>query len=466
MSTLGDYIHLNYENYQKYGTTRNKKSSSNGIDIVQKQKNSFKNKIANKRIQSNYQQLESFYNDMLYNPKSQAHKNMEIILAKELSDIVAKWQIDLTNGLNATGSSVNLKSFKFGEKKGFHTGNIERLKEQVEQLLINLQQISKTNENLQQLKNLTEELLLQSKEIEKTGKMSDFVSFKNYNDLKDFTHKINEILEASTYMGRSEAMGTTLEHALVAADDNIEKYINGLSDNLVKDNVVGNLKDNIQFSGLDPYNLELQQTIYESKTNFKNDTLKITGKGTGVSSNSIYKMDVRLTYDGEEYRISAKNYSLDKFLNIHLVQGRPLLMILLGNLDITTINHILNIICSSGSPKSIQQIGYDVLKDIIGIDALVGNAQKQGYADTLVINNRSARQVKVIPMALIAQQLNNMIKITPNLEEKMSGINQRYGDQKNSWVESKHRIDKLLAEIHRIKLSVSLDSTKLNWKTS
>jgi hypothetical protein len=49
-------------------------------------------------------------------------------------------------------------------------------------------------------------------------------------------------------------------------------------------------------------------------------------------------------FNDENYKISAKNYSLKEHKNIHLVNGSGLLDILLKNVNATYINHYLNIV--------------------------------------------------------------------------------------------------------------------------
>ena len=59
------------------------------------------------------------------------------------------------------------------------------------------------------------------------------------------------------------------------------------------------------------------------------------------------KLDVALSFDGEMYNISAKNYANITQRDIHLVQGSSLLQMLLNNgTDVDFINHYLNLTSS------------------------------------------------------------------------------------------------------------------------
>lgn len=391
---------------------------------------------------------------------------MQTILEQELYEMILQWEIDLEKGLEATGSSTKKESYKFGEKTGTHYNNIMNLKRMVDSILQKGQNASDTKGNLvrvQQLQQLINDntKLLENALKTATGSKLDFLRFDRNPGLKNFVQQVNVLLEGLTFTGRSEAMGTALEYALLAADDNIEKYIDGTTDQLLKQVTGQNLNSVATYSGINPHNVQLMNEI-NKKTNFDQDELKVSSIGE-ISEKSKYKMDVSLTYRGEEYRISAKNYKLSNFTNIHLVSSRPLLMMLLGNSDISFINNALNMLVSSGAPTSAQETAYSAMKTIAAIDGLMGSAQKEGWVDTLVINNRSQQKVKVISVSEIAQHLDDWIKISPNFLNKMAASNKKIG-KRNSWIEAQKRVDEVLKNLHQIKITASLDSTKLNWE--
>lgn len=125
----------------------------------------------------------------------------------------------------------------------------------------------------------------------KTGTKLDFMNFKNNPGLKDFAQKLNSLLEGLAFTGRTDAMGTALEYALLAADDGVNDYINRVSDNLIKQVTGKAYNTKVTYSGINPHNQELWKEI-EKSTGFGSDKLKIDMGGGTVSESSKYKMDV------------------------------------------------------------------------------------------------------------------------------------------------------------------------------
>ena len=469
MATLGNYIHYQYSNYQKHGITQKGKGINNGMAMLQAQKNNMMFRARARSQQKNTAQLEQALQGMLYPQNeydAQMNMRMQQYLSNSISNILSKWVIQW-EGLGAQGTSKKLEGFKFGETQGYHKGNIDQLLAQLSNIKATLNSGHINNSFTNQLDNLLSlaaqaqsnaEAFLQQGggDYVAYAKIGDPVQKANYMNI---IRQLNSALATISTATYQQAIGTAFEHAIATLDDRLNDTVDAASMELIKKSIVtGTQADSIQLTGFDTHMKNLS-----SNFNFSNGeaNVKISAQGATATTGTVFKTDVALQYNGEKYRISAKNYKL-KDSRISLVHDISLLTGLMRNLNTDTLNHALNMTVTHGADKRQAETAHEAIKTILAIEALTGLGQTRGAADTLVINNRSAKKVRVISMNEL---------ITPQLIDKCTfsnyDLNESYNqwvsakNNANSWLEGKIRIEKLLSRLHQQKLKISLNTRTL-----
>ena len=470
MSTLGNYIHYQYSNYQKHGTTQKGKNNGNGMAILQAQKNAMIAQVRARSKQKNTIQLQQALQGMLY-PKTEyderINTRMQQYLSSSISDILSKWVIQW-EGLGVQGTSTKLDSFKFGETEGYHKGNIDKLLAQ----LSNIKNTLNSNHNLDQnFINQINNLLALASQAQSNAEAflqqggGDYVAYAKIgdpverNNCVNIIKQINNALATISTATYQEAIGTAFEHAIATLDDRLNDTVDATSMRLIKDTIVtGTRADQIQLTGFDTHMKNLS-----SNFNFSNGeaNVRISGQGAIATAGTVFKTDVDLQYNGEKYKISAKNYKL-KDTRISLVKNISLLTSLMRSISTDALNHALNMTITHGVDKSVSQRAHEAIKTILAIQALTGLGQMRGAADTLIINNRSAQKVIVKSMREL---------VTPDLIDRCTfshyDLDENYNkwmsakNNANSWLAGKIRIDKMLNSLHQQKLKISLNTKSL-----
>ena len=487
MSTLGQYIHHSWKNYQRYGTSFKTPSSSDGMAIIQRTKNDIIARARSKGKQAGIANLEAAYNGMLY-PKTeedkQLNEKMRQFLEATLSDMLLKWQIDFENGLEAAGTSLKSDSFKFGEKQGFHLENVRRLRDEAQKIQTVLQSQNSANSFLSKIDHiisLANQIIKGAKNAVRaqggaSGQNLDYIRYDRMSaegkeKYLNLIQNLNTALEIAATASRTEALGMSFEHASVILDDLAKKGIDGQVDELLN-KITGTNKAKIIYSGINPHNQRLTTQIVDNNPQAGTEVIFDAETGT-LSTNVTFKTDVTLTYQDEQYKISAKNYRLASNNSIHLVQSLPLLTGLLRNTSTDFMNHSLNLLLSlgeEGARVADRKETENIMKTILVIEALTGLSQGPGTADTLVINNRSKKQVRVLSMSdLIPVDSLEGFSIK-GFPEDMLTYPRAYNKWEDSktrsrWGNAQMRIEKLLMRLYKAKIDVSLNTSKFFAKT-
>ena len=477
MSTLGYYIHHKWKNYQLYGITQKTKKGANinAREILERQKNELIAKASIKKRSANMQKLENALNAMIYPIKTGSdgslNTRMQTFLENSISEMLGTW-IMQWEGLGAKGTSINPNSYKFGATKGYALRNTTALKQQIQNAMQHL--VTNPNEQLFQKFDYILSLIAQAENvsqdyINKNSKYKDFVSYKlmsavDKNKYSNIINQLNEALASISGASWSNTVGTAFEHAIATLDDRLQGAIDNTVIQLLKNTVVtGNKTSNIIYIGLDTHMKNLQSTFSEAGDN---SSVSIKTYGDTASQQATFKTDVDLIYNQESFKISAKNYNLKNDSRISMVSDTPLLMALMKNVDNDFINHALNILTANegnSNQKTLKQIAYQTINKILIIEAIAGTGFKgKGTADTLVINNRSAKTVKVISIGdLLDPAMEQAYKINglDTLITKGQEYNEWQGDKPN-WKLGKRRIETLLIKLRQQKIKVSLDTNK------
>lgn len=452
MAGIGNYIHYWYSNYEKYGITQKGNGKAEAIALIQQQKQALISKV--KSGNKNYLGLENALNNLIYpmaKEDANAHDSEPLRQKTEalMGEMALKWITNWEQG----GSSYNKKLAPEGQ--GFHMATLMHLKLQVESILKMLSNSSNAN-SLEARKNSLKAILKQIDLIEKeasqilgVGKNQDYYYLET-GRMKNLINSLNESLNKISSASRLTAIGTNLEAAIATLDDRlVDKIENYSYDFIQKEIMTGSSSAIINGAAIDQNFLKDFSLFDGSK-----GKISLTGK---LETNNM-KMDVNLIYNNENFRISAKNYSMLKDSAVHIISSSPFLNILQKNTSANFINHYLNILVSRDNRFAKRnnadlQKAHELAKTMIIIEGLTGISQKQGYADTLVINNRSKRRIIVRPMSYFVKPLKeDLFKIT--------GYDLDSDKKYNKWsTKSKEdRIGTLLIDLHKIKISASLNT--------
>lgn len=495
MASLGWYIHYKRENYEKWGVAPpdigTKKLSTMGI--YQKQKEELIQKIERRGKQKGIKDLEDALTAIIY-PITDAdfagHNRMQQYLETTISDMLLKWSVDWMQGLSVQGSRSK-DSYKFGESKGFSLAKIHELKVKIESIFNSLVSAKaldeKTETQLNTLYNIVNQIIAATSRVSK-----DFVSYKNLsantrNSLKPLIADLNTYLEQLTSVAYADAIGSTFEHAIATLDDRLSATVDATSIELIKNELVtGKERSNVAISGFDKYMGELSGSIAGGKKKQAEEThgdlvVTVEDESTPKDLKVVYKADVALQYNNEEYLISAKNYKLAAGSTVSLVSETPLLFALMKNANNSFINHALNAMLTVPIVQNLEwEMANDAIRFTLITEALSGISQGYGTgaADTLIINNRSNREVKVISIQDLVPKAANDPKYQWYNINKYDLDNQPVGVEKDNkyniyidaskkglegkaaWNLGKRRIDKMLAELHATKIKVTLDYKK------
>lgn len=450
MPGIGDYIHLSYENYKLEGTTTSQDTNNynSAATILNQEKEKLLNVVRSRHKNNNYQALENVYNSIFY-PKTSEDKNFAETKRQEIEKYLAeealKWISLWDQGGNVAKQSIG--------KNSISVDRLLSLKNQIHNTILSLSNLDNMEEKVQQL-----QVLLSQLETLQNGQNSGKIIFtKNSKNLvADINKGLQNIATSTVY----QALGNLFEKAGASLDDSLKNVTEAEAMRLVKENIVTSSKHSVHINANNATN-------NISMVGDLGDGIKFDIKGAKENSTSIYKADVQLTFNNERFNISAKNYKLNNNKNIHLLSSSPLLTILQNNVSVDYINHYLNIVSAGGKgrDKNLFQLAHNTTKIIIILEALTGISQVTGYADTLVINNRTAKKIVVKPMREIIDQLEVLykdFKISGYRSGSSVNFNKKQGKGYDTNSAYK-RISILLNKFAQDKISCSLNTEKLNW---
>lgn len=474
MAGIGEYIHYWYANYEKYGTNfplgpQESKvgSAAIGMKIMQQQKAKMLNQVRLRQKNNNYQGLENALNNIYY-PKTpedkSAHDRMAHIVETVLGEQALRWAVSWAQGGGAYKRGI-------GEKSYFRLSTVRHLKQDIERTLNTITNPN-TNTASKAVKKL-EDLLTQVKSLEGQAEAilkeapndAKIISIAQNTNIANIINSINKALDTITSASRSATIGDLFEIGTASLDDHMGKVVDKHTINMIKNELVtGNKTARVSITPIGSWaNMDIIPETKHSQVLEDGTKVNIALNG---DLETKYKMDVNLTYDNEQYRISAKNYLMKHNMNIHLLNGSPLLNIMQKNADVDFINHFLNITLTNqgrSSKGQILDLAHDTMKTMVILEALTGMSQKTGYADTLVINNRTAKRIIVKPMAQMINAINdNYFRISGyELDTNSKTYNQWVGSSGRDLLQSRTRIANMIAKLHAAKINVSLNTATL-----
>ena len=222
------------------------------------------------------------------------------------------------------------------------------------------------------------------------------------------------------------------------------------------------------YKGKDKVKVEIDETFFQDKS-WKVDLGDITQNGQ--SSYSQGKIDVAFDWQGQQMNISAKNINLSKPSFISL-QKQSSLLYLLQDENSNFVNHYLNLFSRhSGKERLIyanqKNEYFNLLKLTLAYKGLTGESFGRGKnkVNVFVINMRKGTgksKVKVISISDILKAFEQNDSRNLGLTVEAGNIKNLY---KNKFVPKVPsgiaRINNVLAEMHKRKVSISFNSSLL-----
>lgn len=504
MAKIGDYIHLNYNNYLKYSLNTvqsGEREQPNVQQIFDEQ-----TKMLHKRLQTrkkyldlNIEEVENqlnFYydatkgineekikSDISQQDLENMHKAIEIFLGKKLDNII----IDREKLQSiAVAKDINTKFLK--DKEGYRKNLLMLLsnfgKINTERS-INRKTIEKRVNLLREARNrlaskdptnsynLIKEINAISKEW---GRLQSMMTKEDQGRLflegereKKFIEQLNDLI--SKFLTGSSTMHGEYAEAVVVATNYLvnasaKKGINDIL-RVLENRVKGQQRS---AKGLSYVNFDSDLVDFNQIIGDKTSYTDAYGNKFNTTITQD-KVDVEIEVNGLQVPASLKNINLKANFDIHLLEGRSVLALVQ---DYSTfVNHYLNIAAEHGDEPSgyskILDLANKTMKLTILVKALEGGVfgrSKSGEigrsqrADLFIINDNSIGRFRVFLIDDI------LTAIEQNLSLLKTGEFDTYGRLQNNYIgsfnepdinDARIRISNLLAQLHSMELSVSID---------
>ena len=476
MSAIGDYIHLNINEYKNKGPFK-EKGDNNWAAIAQDRKkeilktDEFSLSSKELEILKDYIKLtrEHLANDV------ELQKQIEEAMKKDFEDSMKNIEIDWKK-LNVTDTSTlpHLGRFRQKNSKTFEDveARIQKFIVIMSKLSTDFSAVASLGKDLSQLETDFEDINKLYDEVEKLNQtLKDKNTFwedfakptreKNGQYSKSIMGKLNSYIKIwAGYPPLMLQKGSLFEQALALVPTVVQKHAEKEIQEMFKEanvKVMGGEHEQVKFDN-DKF---AQEYIDDS---FK-DVLCSTSTSQG-------KIDVQLKMNGKEVNISAKNINLEKAHTIHLVEDTSLLF-LLHDEDPVYVNHFLNLVAQHyGENGKEQQLGQlkdrkqemlNDLRKILLYKALSGNYGGRKTVNLFVVNDSSSNGVYIYTLNDIVKKIENTESTkrlihTPELPDTIVFKNDKEGkDHPLNDQDAMKRISKLLALVHNKKITVGFD---------
>ena len=474
MPGIGDYIHYHTKNYELFGTTQEGPSNyAQGVGSLSARASALRKQawaLHQKYDSAKLKELERFMNSIFYPGDTSQRSTIEQQQFEQMKRYVESRFEEEFNGF-AINWEQGLSVYVKGNKNIGAGTRVSTLKKVYNQLQSALDRVSsaKTKEKIQEAQYAIENALheLRSNNISSDSAVT---IGKHLNNSDDLIGKVNAALRASMY--NNAAVGYVFELALAAfsgqvsdqvgkiAVDEVNKALQGAarsSPYLKIDNIDKNFFDEELFG----------REINKDRTNMGVWQRTPDGTAFQFSAPTQDKLDVALSFDGEMYNITAKNYANITQRDIHIVSGTSLLAMILDD-DVDFINHYLNITSTyPGVKGNTLTLAHEVMKLNILLKSLtgLGTSGDGGIADILVVNDRNSKHIYIRSIGYLVtkisyrlDRIDEYMKIHGLGKGASLNIRNDFVGDKNvpSDAQAKVRITKLLAQLHNTKISVSI----------
>lgn len=483
-STIGDYIHYRWQNYERLGIKRYSTQGGSAVYDFATQKNRIKQKWSGKSKMSDADKA-TLRQNLAYIFNSNAVDNTNI--AQIQNEIAQQLSVKFNEAMgNINWDTGDVVSITDAEASGLKNSAVSYIRTEKSQKSIYIStiwsriqgletvisgitsettkskltaQINQVKQELSAITGLSEEYLQRcglSLGQKKTGSSSNSISL---SDAQSLVSELNGIIR-KTKSAIPAQKGALFEYAAALSklvgqeigQEEIKKALESVVGGNSSSTVV--VKDNFTKSiNWDSLGLQEQLDDY--------------GNSVIVTGNSQQKVDV--TYqlsDGGEAGISAKSINPYNGRDISIVSGSPQLY-LIGDVDSSFVNHYLNVTAThrDGRPDgSLLTAAHEAMKVTLFYKALSGDTQNREAADILLINNNKASGADSIRIYDIndlvskaAENINAYAQITANGAD----INSLSFD--NTWGISgwPERVTRIIQQLHAQKISAALKTSAI-----
>ena len=475
MPGIGDYIHYHTKNYELFGTTQEGPSNyAQGVSSLSARASALRKQawaLHQKYDSAKLKDLERFMNSIFYPGDTSQRSVIEQQQFEQMKRYVESRFEEEFNGFAINweqGLSVYVKGNK-NIGKGTHVSTLNKVYNQLQSALGRVAS-AKTKAKIEEAQLAIKNALnyLQNKKgIDSNSAVTIGKHLENSDDLIGI---VNAALRATMY--NNAAVGYVFELALAAFSGQMSDQVGKIAADEVNKALQGAKRSNpyLRIDNIDKtfFDEELfGKEINKGRTNMGVWQRTPDGTAFQFSAPTQDKLDVALSFDGEMYNITAKNYANITQRDIHIVSGTSLLAMILDD-DIDFINHYLNITSTyPGVRGNTLTLAHEVMKLNILLKSLTGLGMSGdgGIADILVVNDRNSRHIYVRSIGYLVtkisyrlDRIDEYMKIHGLGKGASLNIKNDFIGDKNipSDAQAKVRITKLLAQLHNTKISVSI----------
>lgn len=506
---IGDYIHLRKQNYLYYGINRNFGNSITAASAAMQTYNSFKNIISKTITKGKVQDIEQYLNALM-------HQNYN-------NSIFQQYGIDTTNAANLENELSNAVEQQFGNKgiyqferetlglsggglqnmgqlaysgikgktQSIRASTLAKISGQVDKAVRELSNIIKrgvtksiTTSALQQLREKKLELqklrvVLNNAAAAMWSSGRKSIAFKSDTGLNDLGACLLRLNQLSKAIGTptKEELGTTAElfggyAGLVAAGK-----ANQITAKTIQNTLTGGKKagsHSIIEVGAFVDAKELLNELNKNVVGGESAHWSLSPDGEKIISGTVSQdtVDVRVEYEDDNNIFGTKSFSAsiksyldplntlnttNNYLNgVGVLSGAPLLSIL----QLTTVdfaNHYLNLLAhTQGKTPSYVE---NTVKQAVAVRAIVGarNNNFNNLSQYFILNSRVEKRIRVFTSADLLSRLIPGFGLFNDNYANVKGLPDKIINTREDTVEQ--RISKILAQMHKFKISMSLDSS-------
>lgn len=448
--TLGEY----------YSNKQWKQNESQFLQAKKKQRQEIKNRLKeNKKTQAQIKKLKSYLQASMYptkNKKGNSNfdsdlvvKAYEKISGKVLQDFDYGSQLKVASTSNNSLQIIREKYDHLQHKQSIELNTIltrlNKVQQKLEELtnLKNLEQadtnINEIENNLKQLEGILKQLLNNESHGVNSYGNAIFDLTKDEN-IKNLVNQMNEIYKAVSIAPITPTdYGDLLELTLgLLSDEMANHLVNKSVDEIVKNFADKTLKNSGPILGAQHISGDAMFKMEEFFVKeIKTEGVQVNGDlkqninlgdfsiSSNAGSSRQGKIDVQLTLkdiSNSPFRISAKNWgSMGDFgeNNLWYTLNRTI--------DSKTANHLIYSLGGKHTKENTLKSAHDLIRYCILLDGVMGYSQKNNWVDTLVINDRSKKDVIVEYLPDILDKAYNGIydKITPQYDSGIVRTNSR-----------------------------------------
>ena len=482
MGYIGDYIHFRHTNYRKFGIGRSSNRGLNFNNAYQMAKQELLSTVAGASDFSADQELEKY---LSINKTNSVFKEEDF--SNEFRNLIENHfnhkKINFeTKSFQDLASEFELVKQSYSKKntRRYNIQTINRFKQAITNLYAKVIKSGEITEKqrdniLGELKKLGQQMKELGKKESSTETLKGYQNiFNQFNEIsnliaKPTTKEKGDLAEIISYYMLAKASGMAEEKAL-------EVIQKDLINPLTATGIVGGQGSTpkISFSRDLVDSDALRSAFGKSAWTLKdgeNGKYKIL-LSTAPKQNTV---DIILNWDsGEDIRASVKNYQ-SKSVSLHgvgIVKDTPLTL-LFNLINTDFVNHYLNILSFRGAGLEIGNLkkSTEIIKKALALRGLSGyrtkGQPKGSQANIFIFNNSTTGDVRVLNIGKLLKQLMSLSENGLNHYVSYTNIpnsiqNEWVGGVANDKASAKIRITNIIAEVHKIKLSMSLKSSVLN----